>query len=117
MCWGGNYHGQLGNGTTTGSLVPISVPGINSATRIRTAGGGQQDASCILSDTGGVYCWGGNAGGWNNYTYNLSSIQLENVENAIDLVDSAVLTKDGNILFWEPEYYPNIRVIMGIKFW
>jgi alpha-tubulin suppressor-like RCC1 family protein len=33
-CWGGNYDGQLGNGSLTDSTVPVTVPGVKVATAL-----------------------------------------------------------------------------------
>jgi alpha-tubulin suppressor-like RCC1 family protein len=57
-CWGANNAGQLGNGTTTSSLTPVAVSGLNGATAIST-GGGLGDACALLSG-GTVECWGDN---------------------------------------------------------
>lgn len=58
-CWGFNERGQLGNGTTTSSSVPVVVSGIKNA--ITVAAGGRH--SCALLDDGTVWCWGGNSEG------------------------------------------------------
>src|SRR5580700_416916 len=56
-CWGANSSGQLGNGTTTGSSVPVAVIGIATAVTVTTDG----DASyCAVLSGGGVECWGNN---------------------------------------------------------
>ena len=31
--WGGNWHGELGTGTTTGSTVPVQVRGLAGMSR------------------------------------------------------------------------------------
>lgn len=54
QCWGVNENGQLGDGTTTDSLVPVSVSGIANATAV-TAG---REHTCALLADGQVQCWG-----------------------------------------------------------
>lgn len=57
-CWGKNTNGQLGNGTTTDSYVPVEVTGALSGKTV-TAIGGSGNTSCAI--TGGkIYCWGRN---------------------------------------------------------
>lgn len=58
-CWGDNIAGSLGNGTTTGSSVPVGVVGITDA----TAAAVSAYQSCALHADGRVSCWGYNAQG------------------------------------------------------
>ena len=63
-CWGDNGRGQLGNNSTTKSLVPVAVPGLAGVTAI-SAGGNCVLGShtCALVRGGGVTCWGDNGEG------------------------------------------------------
>jgi alpha-tubulin suppressor-like RCC1 family protein len=58
-CWGDNFSGQLGNGSTqTSSPSPVPVSGL---TDIKALALGR-DFSCALSNGGAVKCWGDQPG-------------------------------------------------------
>jgi len=53
-CWGANEHGELGDGTTTPSEVPVEVRGLAGVVQI--AAGDMH--TCARSEDGSVRCWG-----------------------------------------------------------
>jgi hypothetical protein len=59
QCWGDNFHGELGSGTTAGSGVPVEVTGISTATGVSTG----EFNSCGVLSSGQVECWGFNEWG------------------------------------------------------
>lgn len=58
-CWGSNFYGELGDGTTARKTTPqaVSLPG-----PVASADGGAT-GTCAALASGAVYCWGGDSGG------------------------------------------------------
>ena len=59
-CWGDNEYGQLGDGTTATRHLPVTVSGLAGGALAVAVG---SEHSCALMRSGGVKCWGLNAGG------------------------------------------------------
>lgn len=55
-CWGNNEVGQLGNGSTTSSVIPVTVSGVGNAIAIAAG----QYHTCVVLSSGAVKCWGYN---------------------------------------------------------
>lgn len=54
-CWGANQYGELGDGSTLESHVPVAVTGLGS--NVSAVSGGQHHA-CALTKAGSAHCWG-----------------------------------------------------------
>jgi len=59
-CWGDNAHGQLGDGSTKASVLPVNVVGLASGVAAIAAG---DEHTCALMAAGNVRCWGANVNG------------------------------------------------------
>jgi len=55
-CWGDNWTGQLGDGTTSPSQVPRPVAVLGTVLAIEAG----QNHTCATDNLGNVYCWGDN---------------------------------------------------------
>ena len=60
VCWGAAGSGQVGSGSVAEDASvprPTAVVGVSGALGVSTSG----DHSCATTDTGAVFCWGGNS--------------------------------------------------------
>lgn len=83
-CWGSNASGQLGDGTTTPSRVPVRVNGISTAVAL-TVG---PSHACALLEDGTAACWGGNGSGQlgdTTYTNRLTPVAVVGLSGATAL--------------------------------
>jgi len=58
-CWGSNYWGNLGNGTTVGSDTPVPVSGGHEFSSLSI----NESNTCGVAVDGTTYCWGSNGAG------------------------------------------------------
>jgi len=103
-CWGQNGSGQLGNGATTDSYLPVSVSGITDAVSITASGSGH---TCALRSNGTIKCWGNNQyGQLGDGTTNNSStpVDVTGITNAVALSaglnHTCSVLSDGSIKCW-----------------
>ncbi|CAM3714312.1 IPTL-CTERM sorting domain-containing protein [Paracidovorax anthurii] len=59
LCWGANFDGRVGDGSTTNRNSPTPVSGLGAGVAAIAAG----DHTCAVTTAGAVLCWGGNTYG------------------------------------------------------
>jgi alpha-tubulin suppressor-like RCC1 family protein len=106
-CWGYNYAGQLGNGSSGGlSLVPVNVSGLSSGVTQITAGA---DHTCALLDTGAVKCWGysnyGQIGDGTSGTNRLTPVNVSGLSSGVTKISAGgehtcALLSAGEVKCW-----------------
>jgi alpha-tubulin suppressor-like RCC1 family protein len=60
-CWGSNWAGQLGDGTSTNRKTPVDVVGLSSG--VLAVSVGRNGHTCALITGSGMKCWGNNSSG------------------------------------------------------
>ena len=82
-CWGYNYYGQLGDGTTRDRYTAVNVSGLISGVVSISAGGYH---TCALTTGGGVKCWGNNSSGQlgdGSTTKHLTPVDIVGLSNGV----------------------------------
>jgi hypothetical protein len=109
-CWGGNYMGELGNGTTTNSQTPVAVSGLTNVQSITT----NWQSACALLTSGSVKCWGRNTDG--NLGIGVSdSLAHTSPETVLGITTATRLVSDT----WAPTGMSNCVVLADttVKCW
>ncbi|CAN5631732.1 hypothetical protein BH10ACT3_BH10ACT3_10220 [soil metagenome] len=84
-CWGYNFFGPVGDGSTTDRWVPTQVAGLTSGVAAVSTG---YMTACVLMTGGGVKCWGYNGSGGlgDGTTTNRSTpVDVVGISNAISV--------------------------------
>src|SRR5205814_1462573 len=101
--WGLNSSGQIGDGTTTGSNVPVkvSLPGGVGATKVAAG----QSVSLAIGVDGNLYSWGKSSLIGRTGTANVpGQVSLPAAVTATDIAEGAVTShavgSDGSVYSW-----------------
>ena len=106
-CWGFNFDGQLGDGTTANRNAPTEVGGLSSGVLAIASG---ESHTCALTDSHGVKCWGANDNGQlgdGTTTSRSSPVDVSGLTSGVVAVTAApggfhtcALTSGGGVKCW-----------------
>lgn len=104
-CWGNNWSGELGDGTTSKRPTPADVSGLASGVKAVATGGGH---SCVLTSADAVMCWGNGAHGQlgngarqnSNTPTTVSGLESGAIAISVGGSHSCALTSAGAVKCW-----------------
>lgn len=104
-CWGYNFYGQLGDGTTTSRSTPVDVVGLTSGVTAIEAG---TYHACAVTSGGGMKCWGNNGTGRlgdGTTTNRLTATDVSGLTSGVAAIgvgnqSTCALTTLGNLKCW-----------------
>ena len=106
--WGGNYEGQIGDGTTTSSPTPEQIPGISGVVVAVAAG---YYHSVALTSDGTLWAWGRNIFGQlgdGTTTQRLAPVQVVGISGVTAVAagenSTYALKSDGTVWAWGRNY-------------
>jgi alpha-tubulin suppressor-like RCC1 family protein len=109
-CWGANFGGQLGDGSTTNRVAPVDVVGLSSGIKAVATGRGH---TCALTEAGGAKCWGDNFSGQlgdGSTTQRLTPVDVVGLSGGIKAIAGGILhtcalTEAGAVKCWGDNFY------------
>jgi alpha-tubulin suppressor-like RCC1 family protein len=103
VAWGGNFSGQLGDGTTTNRNTPVAVSGLSSGVTAVVAGGQHS----LAVQNGGAYAWGSNNIGElgnGTITDSLTPVAVNGLTSGVTAVaanyDTSHVVQNGGVYSW-----------------
>jgi alpha-tubulin suppressor-like RCC1 family protein len=104
-CWGSNYWGQLGDGTTKHRDTPVRVAGLTDVVQIAAGG----DHACALTALGGVTCWGMGPVGDGTTENRLTPVDVSGLTSGVTAISAGygytcALTEVGGVKCWGSNY-------------
>jgi len=107
-CWGFNFDGQVGTGTSgTIYTTPANVSGLDSGVAAISANGGFRGHTCALTSAGRLQCWGDNAEGQlgdGSTTDRYTPVEVPGLSDVVRVAagdaHTCALTGAGEMLCW-----------------